>query len=228
MLGDELQHHESTHGYADDFACHGRGLPPGQHGRSGQDWTMQMEEHSLRDVHAGASSRSMEVDALACVDCDAVAVEGDTLSASRDKTVCLEEKVLAELVESRELLSPVSPERVLNLSARFCLEVFSGVGVLTLGLVFARLPCLRPWDSLNGPDFDVLAFGQVILELALRGRLAYVHLAPPCQSMSFGRLPPQVLVGRRGVCVFVREGPGPGLAGKPVGRMGCRVGPCSL
>ena len=112
MLGGELLHLESTHGYAIGFATHGSGLPPGQHGRSSQDRAMQMEEHSLRDVHAGASSRSMEVDARACADCDAVALDGDTLSASRDKTVCLEEKVLAELVESRELMSPVSPERV--------------------------------------------------------------------------------------------------------------------
>ena len=78
---------------------------------------------------------------------------------------------------------------VWSMSGEFCLEVFSGVGVLTLGLMFSSLPCLRPWDTLGGPQFDVLEIGQVIVHLILLGRLAYVHLAPPCQSFSFGRLP---------------------------------------
>ena len=52
------------------------------------------------------------------------------------------------------------------------------MGVLTLGLVSAALPCLRPWDTLKGPQFGVLQFGQVILQLALLDLLVYVHLAP--------------------------------------------------
>ena len=82
----------------------------------------------------------------------------------------------AELPEVREL---VRIEKPLPVQAQCCLEIFSGLGILSLALVFSRLPTIKPWDTLNGPQFDVLQFGHLIIQLVLLGHLFYVHLAPP-------------------------------------------------
>ena len=44
-------------------------------------------------------------------------------------------------------------------SGEFALEVCSGEGVFTIGLLMAKVPCLRPWDSQFGEQFNVLSNG---------------------------------------------------------------------
>jgi len=77
----------------------------------------------------------------------------------------------------------------LDLSGEFALEVCCGEAVFTIGLMMAKVPCIKPWDTKYGEKFDVLKNGQVLLSLASSSHLSVVHMAPPCQSATWGRFP---------------------------------------
>ena len=77
-----------------------------------------------------------------------------------------------------------------NVTGSFCLELFCGLASLTLSLVFEAVPCMCPWDSSFGSEFDVLLHGKVLFALAVAGRLAYAHFGLPCQSLTWARSPP--------------------------------------
>ena len=77
----------------------------------------------------------------------------------------------------------------LAVEASFVVEVFAGEASLTLAMTLRGVPCLQPWDTIMGDRFCVLSHGAVLTSLAKAGRLAYVALASPCQSQSWGRLP---------------------------------------
>ena len=74
-------------------------------------------------------------------------------------------------------------------SASLFLEVFSGECIFTLAVMLTGWVCLRPWDIRFGSEDDVLAFGDAILRLARTGKLGWVHLATPCQTFTFARVP---------------------------------------
>ena len=69
-------------------------------------------------------------------------------------------------------------------------QVFCGLASLTLSLVFEAVPCMCPWDSSFGSEFDVLLHGKVLFALAVAGRLTYAHFGLPCQSLTWARSPP--------------------------------------
>ena len=71
----------------------------------------------------------------------------------------------------------------------FAIEVFAGTMVFTLGLLFACVPCLRPWDAQFGDQFDVITNGQFLIELVKAGDITAAHLATPCQSQTWARVP---------------------------------------
>ena len=77
-----------------------------------------------------------------------------------------------------------------KVTGSFCLELFCGLASLTLSLVFEAVPCMCPWDSSFGSDFDVLLHGKVLFALAVAGRLTYAHLGLLCQSLTWARSPP--------------------------------------
>ena len=68
-------------------------------------------------------------------------------------------------------------------------EIFCGLAGLTLGCMFAEVPCICPWDIRYGSDFDVLAHGHVFMELIARKIIRAMHFGTPCQSMTWARLP---------------------------------------
>ena len=72
------------------------------------------------------------------------------------------------------------PRDVFKVTGSFCLELFCGLASLTLSLVFEAVPCMCPWDSSFGSEFDVLLHGKVLFALAVAGRLAYAHFGLPC------------------------------------------------
>ncbi len=81
-------------------------------------------------------------------------------------------------------------DNLIDVSGELSVEICSGDGVFTLGLLMARVPCLKPWDARFGDQFDVLSHGQILIALVRKGILICVHAAPPCQSLSWGRSPP--------------------------------------
>ena len=81
------------------------------------------------------------------------------------------------------------PHDVCKVTGSFCLELFCGLASLTLSLVFEAIPCMCPWDSSFGSEFDVLLHGKVLFALAVAGRLAYAHFGLPCQSLTWARKP---------------------------------------
>ena len=67
------------------------------------------------------------------------------------------------------------------------LEVFCGSAILSLGVMMAREPCLRPWDAKIGSQFNVKGHGHRILELLRMGVITAIHLAVPCISFTLAR-----------------------------------------
>ncbi len=99
--------------------------------------------------------------------------------------VCHSSNVFHDLPAARTILS--SP---LNVEGQLFLEIFAGESALTLGALFSKVPYIRPWDLANGKEFDVLVNGRNIISLVRARRIAFVHLAVPCQSMTWARHPP--------------------------------------
>ena len=70
-------------------------------------------------------------------------------------------------------------------------EVCAGEAVATLGMMFANVPCIKPWDALYGERFNLLGpDGQVLMDCATEGVLSNSHSGTPCQTMTPGRWPP--------------------------------------
>ena len=95
----------------------------------------------------------------------------------------------ASVVEELPDAHHVCVERLLPASGTFVLEVFAGEFVLTLAMLVLHLPCMRPWDTLAGQQFDVLVHGHILISLVEAGVITYAALATPCQSQSWGRFP---------------------------------------
>ena len=77
----------------------------------------------------------------------------------------------------------------LSVSGQFCLECFAGQAMITLGLLLTCVPCMRPWDSKYGQQFNVLTIFSILLSLIHAQRIIAAHFATPCQSMSWARSP---------------------------------------
>lgn len=66
-------------------------------------------------------------------------------------------------------------------------EIFSGSAVLTSAFWNAGWICGPPIDILEDPSYNVLnpAFLALLIGLILEGRVALLHVAPPCSSFSW-------------------------------------------
>ena len=74
-------------------------------------------------------------------------------------------------------------------TGQFFIEIFCGTAALTLGLMLSRVPCLKPWDSKYGEQFDVLAEGWILLQLIQAGVIVSAHFGTPCKSLTWARWP---------------------------------------
>ena len=97
---------------------------------------------------------------------------------------CVGPEVLGDLQAAHQAI-----EWPLKVCGSFAIEVFAGCAALTLALTVLKVPCMRPWDTSFGAEFDVLTQGEVLTRLVILGYLVMVHSGTPCQSMSWGRRP---------------------------------------
>ena len=72
---------------------------------------------------------------------------------------------------------------------QFALECFAGSAVITLGLIAACVPVVKPWDTKYGQQFDVMRNGHIILNMIASGLLIAIHFGTPCRSMTWARWP---------------------------------------
>ena len=77
----------------------------------------------------------------------------------------------------------------LQAGGEFFLEIFCGCAAITLACMMISVPCIRPWDSKFGEQFNVLTCGYVIVQLILAKRVAALQFATPCQSLTWARSP---------------------------------------
>ena len=61
--------------------------------------------------------------------------------------------------------------------------------MITLGLIAACVPVVKPWDSKYGQQFDVLMNGQIIFDMIALGVLVAIHFGTPCRSLTWARWP---------------------------------------
>ena len=81
---------------------------------------------------------------------------------------------------------------VLETTGKLCLELFGGMAAaFTLALTFEKVPCMCPWDSAFGAEFDVIADGEVLVRLAKDNRFCFVLFGLSCQAMTWARSPPR-------------------------------------
>ena len=71
----------------------------------------------------------------------------------------------------------------------FFMEIFAGECGLTMGVQLTHIPCLLPWDSKFGPDYNVLTMGFMLQDIIKAGIVLSAHFGTPCQSMTWARLP---------------------------------------
>ena len=57
-------------------------------------------------------------------------------------------------------------------------ELFGCLAAVTLALTFEKVPCMCPWDSAFGTEFEV---SEILVRLATESRLSFVHCGLPCQ-----------------------------------------------
>ena len=69
-------------------------------------------------------------------------------------------------------------------------EVYSGLQAVSLGCGTHGVPCICPWDILDGPHLDVVKNGEVLIRLAQHKRMRSRRIASPCQSVTHARSPP--------------------------------------
>ena len=75
------------------------------------------------------------------------------------------------------------------MSGCFFVELFCGLAAVTLSLVLEKVPCMCPWDSTYGPEFNVLDHAPALFALAKAGRIVAAHLGLPCHSLTWARCP---------------------------------------
>ena len=90
---------------------------------------------------------------------------------------------LADLMEAETLLTCS-----VEVEGTFFIEVMAGECIITLGALLRRVPCLKPWDLVFGEAWNVLTHGQILMDLAEKGRID-AFLGMPCQSFTHARIP---------------------------------------
>ena len=90
---------------------------------------------------------------------------------------------LADLMEAEKLLTSI-----ISVEGTFFIEVMAGECLITFGVLMKRVPCLKPWDIVFGEAWNVLTHGQILMDLAEKGRID-AFLGMPCQSFTHARIP---------------------------------------
>ena len=80
-------------------------------------------------------------------------------------------------------------EPPLYVEGYMAVEVYSGVQAVTLGCEIHGVPCICPWDIMDGPHLDVVKNGEVLIRLAQHRRMRSGWIASPCQSLTLARSP---------------------------------------
>ena len=68
-------------------------------------------------------------------------------------------------------------------------ECFHGDGAVVLACFVKGIPCICPFDTQYGEEFDLLENGGVLCELVRRKLVGSSHLGTPCQSVTTCRTP---------------------------------------
>jgi hypothetical protein len=71
----------------------------------------------------------------------------------------------------------------------FFVECFHGDGAVALACVIKGIPCICPFDTQYGDEFDLLKNGEVLNELVRTERVGSSHIGTPCQSVTIARSP---------------------------------------
>ena len=71
----------------------------------------------------------------------------------------------------------------------FFVECFHGDGAVALACVIRGIPCICPFDTQYGEEFDLLKNGEVLFELVRTRRVSSSHIGTPCQSVATCRSP---------------------------------------
>ena len=97
----------------------------------------------------------------------------------------LMDRVCAELVDV-EMVS----HSVAHVSGECFIELFAGCCCLTLGCLFASVPCVKPWDLAFGSMLDVVVGKPRLLALAKTKRIRAWHMGTSSRSNTWARDPP--------------------------------------
>ena len=76
---------------------------------------------------------------------------------------------------------------MLMVEGELFLEVFSGSGIVSLGMMLAAVPLWRPWDVKYGEPFCVQQHGWLLLKMAEQGKISSCHMGTPCGSGTMAR-----------------------------------------
>ena len=102
-----------------------------------------------------------------------------------DARVALMPRVISDLLEAeRWVLNTV------EVAGEAFFEVMCGCACLTLGCLFANVPCVRPWDLCYGKQYGVRHGKWPLIRLARSRRVAQGHFGTPCRSVTWARDPP--------------------------------------
>ena len=137
----------------------------------------QEDSHSSEDTGSDQGTFCCDGDVHMRMDAQKVDVTGGTettCSSPASRALCASE-------EWRWLATALRSS-----SRRVFLVVFSGSGILTRAFADAGWCTGPPVDIVTNGDFDLLnpMFLAVLIGLLLEGRVALLHLAPPCASFS--------------------------------------------
>ena len=138
-----------------------------------------------RSTNAPTSSQ------FAHADCDSLAGDEDLgcfVDPGSNNTLPPDGVVPAWLPEWNVMVTAIR-----SLPKRAFWEIFCGTGRLTAAFSDERWCVAPPIDICNGAAFDILnhLFLSIVVGLILEGRVALLHLAPPCStfSLAFNRFP---------------------------------------
>ena len=68
----------------------------------------------------------------------------------------------------------------LSVSGQFFFEGFAGSCRMTMGILMAHVPAVMPFDTMYGPEYDLLAQELIFRQLMLLKIIAYLWYGTPC------------------------------------------------